>query len=206
MRFSKLSDNAIKITLTLPFCNPDPKLAFSLLDLKDFKMIYNPKISECDFDPTNQSVSFIIGKSSGKEIRIIDLDVPRMIEDSIKQYFIELCKENNVEESEIKFYDDSIRSNSEDANNIGTNFRIYFRGHQFLFSYDSFETITYEVIEHDFGGFLKKDAPEITDFLESQLHEEKMRSKGIRGSGNSWRKPPPDDEDYCTGEYYWNID
>lgn len=169
-------------------------------------MIYNPKISKCDFDPTNQSFSFFKGKSSGKKIRIIDLDGPRMVEDSVKQYFIKLCKEKNVEESEIKFYDDSIRSNAENANNIGTNFRIYFRGHQFLFSYDSFETITYEVIEHDFGGFLKKDAPEITVFLESQLHEEKMRGKVRRGSGNSWRKPPPDDEDYCTGEYYWNID
>ena len=30
-------------------------------------MIYNPKISKCDFDPTNQSVSFILGKSSGKK-------------------------------------------------------------------------------------------------------------------------------------------
>uniref|UniRef100_UPI00404B588E hypothetical protein n=1 Tax=Flavobacterium sp. TaxID=239 RepID=UPI00404B588E len=125
---------------------------------------------------------------------------------SVKQYFIKLCKENNIEEFEIKFYDDSIRSNSEDANNIGTNFRIYFRGHQFLFSYDIFETVTYEVIEHDFGGFIKKDESEINEFLESRILQEKIRNMGRRGSGNSWRKPPPDDEDYCTGEYYWNID
>ncbi len=168
-------------------------------------MIYNPKISRCDFDPTNQSVRFFVGKD-GKKKFIKKLNGPRMIEDSVKQYFIKLCKENNIEEFEIKFYDDSIRSNSEDANNIGTNFRIYFRGHQFLFSYDIFETVTYEVIEHDFGGFIKKDESEINEFLESRILQEKIRNMGRRGSGNSWRKPPPDDEDYCTGEYYWNID
>ena len=170
-------------------------------------MIYNPKISKCDFDPTNQSVIFILGKSSGKKIRIIDLDGPRMVKDSVKQYFKKLCKKYNVEESEIKFYNDWVGSDAEDAKHcIGTNFRIYFRGHQFLFSYDIFETVTYEVIEHDFGGFIKKDESEINEFLESRILEEKIRNRGSRGSGNSWRKPPPDDEDYCTGEYYWNID
>ncbi len=206
MRFSKLSNNAIKITQTLPFCNPDHKPTFSLLDLKDFQMIYNPKISKCDFDPTNESIRFFVGKS-GKKRFIKDLNGPRMVKDSVKYFFKKLCEENNVDESEIKFYDDSIGSDAEDAKYIiGTNFRIYFRGHQFLFSYDIFETVTYEVIEHDFGGFIKKDESEINEFLESCMLEEKMRSKGRRGSGNSWRKPPPDDEDYCTGEYYWNID
>jgi hypothetical protein len=68
----------------------------------------------------------------------------------------------NVDESEIKFYDDSIGSDAEDSKYcIGTNFRIYFRGHQFMFSYDIFENVTYEVIEKDIVGFLKMFAAEI---------------------------------------------
>ena len=75
-----------------------------------------------------------------------------------------------------------------------------------MFSYDIFENVTYEVIEKDFGGFLKMLAAEIEELIESRAIEERRRNSVRSGSGNSWRKPPPDDEDYCTGEYYWNID
>ena len=171
-------------------------------------MIYRPEITKCDFDPTNQSVRFFVGKS-GKKRFVKNLNGPRMVKDSVKYFLKKLCEENNVDESEIKFYDDSVGSDAEDAKYIiGTNFRIYFRGHQFLFSYDIFETVTYEVIEHEFGGFIKKNESEINEFIESRLIEEKRRSRGRSGNGNYCTFPPtpPDDEDYCTGEYYWNID
>jgi hypothetical protein len=169
-------------------------------------MIHRPEITKCDFDPTNQSIRFFVGKN-GKKRFVKNLDGPRMVKDSVKYFFKKLCEENNVDESEIKFYDDSIGSDAEDAKFIiGTNFRIYFRGHQFMFSYDTFENVTYEVIEKDFGGFLKMHAAEINELIESRAIEESRRNSVRRGSGNSWRKPPPDDEDSCTGEYSWSID
>jgi hypothetical protein len=169
-------------------------------------MIYRHEITKCDFDPTNQSARFFVGKSEKKRF-VKNLEGPRMVKDSVKYFFKKLCEENNVDESEIKFYDDTIGSDAEDSKYcIGINFRIYFRGHQFMFSYDTFENVTYEVIEKDFGGFLKMHAAEINELIESRSIEERRRNSVRSGSGNSWRKPPPDDEDYCTGEYYWNID
>jgi hypothetical protein len=160
------------------------------------------EIRKCDFDPKDTSERFISGKS-GKKIKIISDTQLRKVEEGIKLYLTVLCNQANIEESEIKYYDDETQKLNGPHDQL---FRLYFRGFQFIFSYDYFDTVDLESIKSDFGKFLKMKGNEIDEFIEQRLIEERKRNKVRGGNGNSWRKPPPDDEDLCTGEYSWNID
>jgi hypothetical protein len=164
------------------------------------------EITKCDFDPKDLSESFFIGVS-GRKISIIDLGGPRKVNDDVRGYLTRLCNNNNVDESEIKFYDDRDRMQEEDDRCMNYEFRIYFRGYQFLFSDDFFWNMKFEDLQKEFEKFLKMNVDEINEVIEMNLREERRRNSYPSGSGmgDSWLNRP-DDEDYCTGEYSWNID
>lgn len=138
----------------------------------------------------------------------IDLLGSCTLKEDIKNIFKELCRESDVNESEIMFYDES--SFYKDWEPTFT-FGIYFRGHQFFFDCEDWSCPTKkEEYRKTFERYLKMTSEEIDIHEEDKKRreEEMANKKNLVGPNymKGFQKGNRSDEDDCTGEYYWNID
>lgn len=128
--------------------------------------------------------------------------------DDIKNIFKELCRENDVNESEIIFYDEGSYYKDWEST---FKFRLYFRGHQFLFDCEDWTyPTTKEEYRKIFERYLKMTSEEIDIYEEDKKRKEEeiLIKKRLVGPNymKGFFKYNGSDEDSCTGEYYWNID
>jgi hypothetical protein len=138
----------------------------------------------------------------------IDLLGTCTLQEDIKNIFRELRRENDVDQSEIMFYDEGSYYKDWEPT---FKFRLYFRGHQFWFDCGDWSYSTKkEEYKKLFERYLKMNSEEIDICEEDRKRKEKEMENNKRFIGPNYMKGffkyNDSDEDSCTGEYYWNID